>query len=358
LTLQLESSRNIPDIQPELQILRDPYDDRWLSWITTNPQANFFHHPAWMSLIAECYRYQPFIITLCNGKEEILAGLPMMEIKNLFSDRRWVSLPFTDYCEPLYDDRDSLNLLVDGLVVLFQNNKIAKIELRFELPANQSVWPQLQYAWHTLALDRDFDRVAKGFDRVHRQNVRQAENHHIRVKWGNQLEDVRAYYELQLETRRRHGVPAQPWRFFRLFGERLVNNGYSSILLAYKGDRCIAGLVLLHWQHIIICKYAASKEETMNLRPNNLLFWTAIQWGCENGYTFFDFGRSDLDNPGLCRFKRGWGAKEIPLTYQMISKKPEKVVSGKLLRLVKPFIQRSPHWVCQMAGELLYKYSG
>jgi predicted N-acyltransferase len=169
---------------------------------------------------------------------------------------------------------------------------------------------------------------------------------------------VRAYYELQLETRRRHGVPAQPWRFFKLFGERLVKNGYSSILLAYQAGRCIAGLVLLHWNQTIICKYAASREETMILRPNNLLFWTAIQWGCENGYKVFDFGRSDLDNPGLCRFKRGWGAEETMLTYQVISTKPEKQVSGKLLKVVRPVIRRSPRWVCQMAGELFYKFSG
>ena len=343
--------------ESSLEIIQNPHDDRWVAFITDMPQANFFHHPAWMTLIADCYGYRPWVVAIRNQNGEILAGLPMMEIKGLLQSHRWVSLPFSDHCSPLYRDQASLDALAGGLVKLYHDRRIPRMEVRWELPGQPTFQPSASYAWHTLGLNQDFTRVSKGFDRVHKQNVRQAEDHQIEVRWGSELKDFRAYYELQLATRRRHGVPAQPWRYFQLFYEHLVRQGYSSVLLAYQGDQCIAGLVLLHWQQTIIFKYAASREETMKLRPNNLLFWTAIRWGCENGYTLLDFGRSDLDNPGLSRFKRGWGAEETMLHYTTLSARPPGQASGRLLKLVKPVIQKSPAWVCQAVGELLYQYS-
>jgi hypothetical protein len=346
---------------PKLMIIQDLSDERWLSFIRANSQSIFFHHPAWINLISTCYGYRPFIITICDENGEIVAGLPVMEILSILKTKRWVSLPFTDFCNPLYRDKDCLNDLVDEMVIYFSEKHLSRIEVRWELPENPAMHmyaQYAQYALHTLKLEADFERVASRFERTHQQNVRQAEKNQIRIEWGNQLADVRKYYSLQLETRQRHGIPSQPWRYFRLISEQLIEKGFGSVLLAYHGDKYIAGLILLKWQETLSCKYAASREEYMKLRPNNLLFWTAIQWGCRNGFTLFDMGRTDLDNPGLRRFKKGWGADEMPLNYFTISRTPPQLISGNLMKIMKPIIQKSPRWVCQLTGELLYKYFG
>jgi CelD/BcsL family acetyltransferase involved in cellulose biosynthesis len=131
-----------------------------------------------------------------------------------------------------------------------------------------------------------------------------------------------------------------------------------AVLLAYKGEECIAGVVYLHWQKYMVAKYAASKDEYWELRPNNLLFWTGIQWGCEQGFSIFDFGRTDESNSGLRRYKRGWGAVEQPLTYSILSRKPAQSNERKILDLVKPVIHKSPLWMSRITGELLYKHFG
>ena len=345
-------------VVPEFMINQDLSDERWLSCIKKSPQANLFHHPVWMNLLAECYGYRPFIITICDENGEIVAGLPIMEIISILKTRRWVSLPFTDYCKPLYRDKECLDLLAKGFIQLINKKHITRVELRWEIPLNATMYSSAQYTLHSLKLEDDFEQVASRFERVHRQNVRQAEKNGIRVKWGENLEDVREFYNLQLATRHRHGVPSQPWRYFKLVTMHLIEKGYGSVLLAYQGEQCIAGIVLLHWQNTLICKYAASREENMKLRANNLLFYMAIRWGCENGFKLFDMGRTDLDNPGLRRFKKGWGADEMPLNYFTISRTPRQPVPGNLMKIVKPIIQRSPRWVCQFAGELFYKYFG
>ena len=112
------------------------------------------------------------------------------------------------------------------------------------------------------------------------------------------------------------------------------------------------------WQGKLVAKYAASSQDAWGLRPNDLLFWTAIKWGCENGYTVFDWGRTDIANAGLREFKRGWGATEVPLVYSGLPNPPNEVTSGLLMHGMNSVIRKSPTWVCRAAGEVLYRYFG
>jgi hypothetical protein len=128
-------------------------------------------------------------------------------------------------------------------------------------------------------------------------------------------------------------------------------------LLAYSGSIPVAGAVFLTWNGTVVYKYGASDPDYWKLRPNHLIFWTAIRWACEHGYRVFDFGRTDLDNQGLRDFKSGWGATERPLVYSLLADRPPKPPSGRLSHALEEVIRRSPPWVCRAVGELLYKYA-
>jgi hypothetical protein len=130
------------------------------------------------------------------------------------------------------------------------------------------------------------------------------------------------------------------------------------ILLAYQDQKCLAGAIFLHWQQTLTYKYSASSGEGRNLCPNNLILWSAIRWGCEHGYTIFDMGRTDLDNSGLRWFKKGWGAKEVPLYYSRLPAVPSDHENKYLTSALKALIRNTPAEVCQLAGELFYKYLG
>jgi CelD/BcsL family acetyltransferase involved in cellulose biosynthesis len=336
----------------------DPLDDRWVAYASSKPQATIFHHPAWINLLAECYGYRPFVITVCNSAGKITAGLPMMEVNSRLTGRRWVSLPFTDYCIPLYDDRESLYELTRGLTKHFQEGVAPKIEVRWELPAHPAIHSYSDYVMHTLKLDSNAELVVKGFKRTHRQNIRTAEKRGVRIEWGDQPEHLQLFYGLQLETRQRKGVPVQPWRFFDLLVKRVLVQGLGFVLFAYKGDECLATGLFLHWQQTLTYKYAASSDFGQQYRPNNLLTWTAMRWGCENGHTTFDLGRADPSNAGLRRFKRGWGADESPLIYSRLSVAPPQSTNGRMMSVLQTVIRNSPAWVCRAAGELLYRHVG
>lgn len=333
-------------------------DPRWMEFIQSRPDANIFHHPTWIELIAECYDYAPNILIVPDENGNIRAGVPVMKVSSPLTGRRWVSLPFSDYCNPLYLDDAANEELVQKLVQLYQTDHTKRLEVRWKLPEHPNIQQLSEFVLHTIQLESDPDLVAKRFKRTHLQNIHTAEERGVKVEFGDQLKHIKVFYELQLETRKRHGVPSQPWKYFELLWRRIISARMGFVLLAHKDDEYIAGMVYLNWGKTLIAKYAASREDRFNLRPNNLLFWEGMRWGCQNGCKVFDMGRTEVENTGLRTFKSRWGALEEPLYYSILSSKPLKPSSSRMEHILHSVIQRSPLWVCRISGELLYRHVG
>lgn len=345
-------------LESHTHLLVNASDERWTGFIGSMPQARVFHHPAWVNLVAECYGYLAFVFAVADPDGGIRAGVPMMEVNSPMTGRRWVSLPFTDHCAPLYRDPDALESLTDAVVKVSKARQVPRVELRSEYPRHSEILSASHHVLHTIKLDPDADSVTGRIHHMHRRNTKTARKKGVQIKWGRRREHLDAFYGLHLETRRRLGVPIQPRKFFNLLGDNIIEQGLGFVLSAYKDDRCLAAAVFLQWRHTLIYKYGASTTEGWSLRPNNLLFWSAIRWGCENGYTLLDMGKTELTNTGLREFKERWGAEERPLTYSYISAAPQQPADGRLMDFTRTVIRKSPPWVCRVAGELLYRHFG
>ncbi len=303
-------------------------DPRWLSLIEQDPTATVFHHPAWIELLSACYGYNSFVLALLEMDDQICAGVPIAEINDHLTSRRYVALPFSDYCTPLYRNEETLSLLANILVEQQQAKRFPRVEIRSALPALPHIQVMAPFVRHSMLLEPDSAQVAKRAHRQQMQNVRTAEKNGIRIVRGTGLAEVRAFYQLHSLSRRKHGVPVQPWKFFKLVTHYLLEQNLGFVLLAYKENTCISAGLFLHWKKTLYYKYSAIDENSLNLRPNHLVTWTAMNWGCEYGFTTFDFGRADLEDEGLRAYKRRWGADEVPLSYSYIPSAPALVVGG------------------------------
>ena len=342
----------------ETLLLLDPFDERWTAFVASQPQANIFHHPAWSNLLAECYGYRPFVVALRDVEGTICAGLPMMEVNSRLTGRRWVSLPFTDYCVPLYREPASLICLADNLVHLSQGKGKPTIEVRWRFPTHPAIHSSSQYVLHTIRLSPDTEAVAKCFHSNHRRNIKAAQKRGVCIVWAQTREHLKVFYRLHVQTRRKQGVPVQPWRFFDILGSTLLEPGLGFVLLAYKDRECLAGAVFLKWRQTLTYKYGASCPDGLSLRPNHLLFGAAIHWGCTNGCTMLDMGRTDVANTGLREFKNRWGATEVLLTYSTLPAASRWRVPGRLMLGLQTVIRHSPLWVCRAVGTLFYRHFG
>jgi CelD/BcsL family acetyltransferase involved in cellulose biosynthesis len=333
-------------------------DPRWRAFVESQADASPFHHPSWARLLGECYGFNSFAVVSARD-EAVIAGLPMLEVSGHRRRRRWVSLPFTDYCPPLAGRCESIEL-AGALDRLRAQAEVARLEVRGPIGGHGTRAETVAYR-HVLPLDPDHERVFATFRRSRvQQVVRQAERFAVSgllaVKRAEGESDlVDAFYELHVSTRRRLGVPVQPRRFFRLLWKQMLEPGLGFALLAQSQGRSVAGAVFLFHGQTIVHKFGASERDAQRLRPNHLLLWSAIREACERGLTAFDFGRTDLDGASLREFKLGWGTTEEPLVYSYLGAESDYRSTGRAAAALAPLIRHSPPLVCRTIGELFYR---
>lgn len=106
-------------------------------------------------------------------------------------------------------------------------------------------------------------------------------------------------------------------------------------------------------------KYGGSDAEFHHLGATPMLFWQAIQAAKASGMDVLDFGRSDIENGGLIRFKERWGAQSVRLT---LWRSPTHEVSPALerlkIRLAKTACASVPVKMLILAGRLMYRHAG
>ena len=343
--------------QGATKLLMVPSDDRWVAFVDSNPKASIFHHTAWMKLIADCYGYLPFVVALCNERGEITAGLPLVEVGSLLTGRRWVSLPFTDHCEPLSHNNVPPQALFEYLSELQIKYKVPRVELRAAIPHEGQVHRDTSQVLQYMKLSSDAEAIYRNFHRTRvQQSIAKAEREGVGVQWAKSERDLAVFYDLHLRTRHRLGVPVQPKRYFELLWQRIIEAGLGFILVAYKDSVPIAGGVFLTYNATLVYKHGASDRDYSHLCGNHMLLWTSILWGCEHGYTLFDWGKASIGNSGLRAFKSGWGPQESILTYSVFSATPPNRALDGLSGITEALIRHAPRWVCRMTGELLYRH--
>jgi CelD/BcsL family acetyltransferase involved in cellulose biosynthesis len=342
-------------LRTELLEVNDP---RWADLAASHPNALPFHHPAWVGLVRDCYRFRSFAAAVSAPDGSLSAGVPVVEVRDPLRRRRWVSLPFTDHCPVISDSEAARDALLGLLREQAAAERVASVELRTAVgspPVPESVVGVL----HELALGTDPDEVYRRFDKSRVQgSIRRAQREGVTVRAADCEDDVAGtYYDLQVRTRRRLGVPPQPRRFFRLLWERVIETGLGFVLLAHVDNSVIAGAVFLNWNRHLIYKFAASDEAHRKSQPNHAILWEAIRRGCELGCHTMDFGRSGPTDDGLRAFKSGWGAVERPLVYTTIVGSPRGAKESRAEDALRGLLRRSPLWVCRGVGAALYRYA-
>jgi CelD/BcsL family acetyltransferase involved in cellulose biosynthesis len=331
-------------------------DAAWSAFVRGCPTALPFHHPSWGGLLATCYRYRPLALAVLDRTGEIVGGMPALDVRRPFGGRRYISLPFTDYC-PLLSAGETQAAVTESLITAAATLRLDALEVRGALPASERVHTSAQAVRHTLELSDDPEAVARGISKRHRRNVRRAEQANLSVSFSTSARAMGTFYRLHLLTRQRLGMPVQPWHFFESLAQTLQREQLGFVAVAHRAEFPIAAAVFMTWQGVMIYKYGASDPGFWEHRPNNLLFWQAIRWGCEHGLRMLDWGRTDLHNTGLREFKSGWGAHEEPLAYSVIAERPPVPAPARIGRAMGTVIRRSPTWVCRAIGEALYRYA-
>ena len=265
--------------------------------------------------MAHSYGHKPIYLRFYR-RDKLVALVPIMEVNSPITGVRGVSLPFSDFCAPLmFDDDAAAFPLLEEINKVGLRRNWRYFEIRSSALADDSCFPTKRYYEHELDLTpgpvRLFDAIAPSARRA----TRKAEKSGLDVKMSDSWDAMRDFYRLHLRTRRRHGLPPQPLSFFRNIHREIIELGHGFIMLAKSAMRPVAAAVFFHSGREALYKFGASNASAQSLRPSNLVMWKAIEHLANSGFRTLHFGRTDLDDDGLRRFKRSWGTVERELRY-------------------------------------------
>ena len=118
----------------------------WDELLLLNPGASFFHSTAWVRVLSESYSYKPVYFTVWDG-DRLTALFPMMDVRSFLTGKRGVSLPFTDYCEPLLGDATAFQEMLDQVIGLHDARETDPV-LRLSFPyVEQQLNPSAAKLW-------------------------------------------------------------------------------------------------------------------------------------------------------------------------------------------------------------------
>jgi hypothetical protein len=213
--------------------------------------------------------------------------------------------------------------------------------------------------FHEWALDlaRPFAQIQRTADRNFRRQVRHATEDGIRVDSGAGEELLRRFYRLQLQTRRRLGVPPQPLRFFSRVSEEFARASAFEVWMASRGGRDHAGVVMLRDGATLYAKWSARALHGAD-GTSHLVFFSMLEHYAGKAAAL-DLGRTDVRNTGLARFKSEMGAKPSPLPYSyfpVLRNTPSAESPERSATLFTQMWRRLPLALTRVIGAIGYRF--
>ncbi|MBE9503031.1 MAG: GNAT family N-acetyltransferase [Proteobacteria bacterium] len=310
-------------------------------------------------MLTESYHYTPLYFTLIkDGKLQAL--LPLMEVKSILTGKRGVSLPFSDYCEPIIDGDLSFQDVFNHLIKLGRERNWKSIDIKGGKDLFGDTLASSNLYIHNLDLTQDEDQLFSQLRDSTRRNIQKADRENVEVEICTSDDAMKEFYRLNCITRKKHGIPPQPRFFFRKLQESIISKGFGFTALASYNKKVIAGAVFFHLGNKALFKYGASDNAFHHLRPNNLTLWEAIKWYSRNGYKTLSFGRTEEGFEGLRQFKTGWSVREETIKYYTYDLKKDTFVSGgpELSDRLHKIFQSMPLPLSRIIGTIFYKHAG
>ena len=340
----------------EIKFINPLEDSDWIPFICKQRESNIFHHPNWMRVLKNQYDYN--VSAICLYDHGIIkAGLPFCEIRSITGKKKIISLPFSDFCDPLYNCDEELSCLLNALTNYSELHKISSIEINSDLKGISNFKSVSDSVVHIFEIKESEGELMKSFHESKRRGIKKALKEELQVVISKDYSGVESFFNLHLQTRKSKGIPVQPRSFFSEIYNCIIKKGNGFVILVKKDNVEIASTLFMHFNSVLTYKYNASDSKYQHLRPNNLIVWHSLLEAIKLGFKYYDFGKSDLDNRGLRDFKSQWGGIERNNFVSYYPEIPEHgLFSSVKDKIVSPVIRNSPDFVCRFIGELGYKY--
>jgi FemAB-related protein (PEP-CTERM system-associated) len=351
-------------MQTGVSLVQENHDSGWDRFATDNVNGCVYHLPAWGNVIARSYSHETdyLIATLTQdgthvsmmragvprgakpgstGEGAVLGILPLVHIRHWLFGNSLVSMPFCDAGGVLAAEGRTERILVEHGLRMADELGVPVLELRQYQPLacmddrgfSGETSPQGQRevlavpGWRVsmtagnkvrmlIGLPETPNELMQSFKAKLRSQIRKPVKDGLTVKVGS-VELLDDFYDIFAANMRDLGSPVHSRQFILQillgFPER------AKVFVVYGNGIPMACSMTLGFNGILSNPWASSLRRYGRFAPNMLLYWSMLEYACQQGYATFDFGRSTVDE-GTYRFKEQWGAKPAPLYWYRFSR--------------------------------------
>ncbi len=363
----------------------------WDTYVRSHAQATLYHLAGWKHIIQKTYDHKAYYLIAYDNNDHNTAStqnwqdnkrqndqtitgiLPLVHLKHFLFGNSLISVPFFDLGGILADNEQTERALLCHAVRLGEKLKTDHIELRHIEPLaslksdilspSGKNWPVRTRSHKVrmlLSLPESGDALMKSFKSKLRSQIRRPLKDGLYSKIGG-FELLDDFYQVFAVNMRDLGSPVHSRKLMHNILETFPKQ--AKIVIVYKDKQPLACSFIIGFKDTLENPWASALRKYSRMSPNMLLYWSMLEYACDNGYAYFDFGRSSPDE-GTYKFKAQWGAKPAPLHWQYFLRKndgdtcqaenPEKEKFNKVIQYWK----KLPVSVTKIIGPLIRKHIG
>lgn len=356
------------DLGEGVQIIDPLRNHRWNRFVEQHPYGWITHLSGWKRVLDASFPHMcGYYLTLPDSKGNIRAALPIYSVQSWLTGRRLVSIPFATLCDPLVTDAADMESLFRAAVNLSREISVPRIEIKTLLASHllnkETFLADFGLKHHYLTLGSDPELLRGRFHRsCVRQRIARAEQSGLRFVKGTCECHLNHFYLLHRKTRKRKGLPPHPFKLIKSLGQSFAGSNMVDLLLCYKGEEALAGLIVFRYKDRVSVEYAAVDAAYNHLSPIHFLFWNTIKEACLSGYRILDFGQTSMRNKSLMEFKSHWATEVSDLPHFVYPNVPaanslhdQESIGKKLLQYV---CNKAPDPALTYLGDFCYRHLG
>ena len=283
---------------------------RWDAFVSSCPEATFFHRAGWQNVIADVFQHDTYFL-YAEVDGAIVGVLPLGHVNSWLFGNALTGLPFAVYGGVAASAPRVADALEQEAQRLARELGVDHLELR-NVEARHAEWPK-QDIYVT------FRKEILPTEEANMQAIPRKQRAMVRKGIKNELishidPTVDRFFALFADNVHRHGTPAMPKKYFQALQKEFGQDCEVLTVTTHDG-KPLSSVLSFYFRDEVLPYYAGDDEAARDLAANDFKYWELMRRACARGLKVFDYGRSKLGT-GPYAFKKNWGFEPQPLHYE------------------------------------------
>lgn len=253
--------------------------------------------------------YRPWLMSLRNGSRLLSAGVGLMKSGRLNRSLEFTSLPVPEASDLFW--KEALRFCRELRISYLEVNSFASTEQGIPaLPGEDERRARTEYV-----IDLKKPVLWAGLSSNHKRNVKLAQKAGIQVKTQNDAQACRDHIRLvqsSLDRRKARGEQVEDGGDAETL-MTYARHGLAEWFQAVKDGGVLSSILVLKAERGAYYQSAGTSSDGMEQGASPFLICETATALRDRGMEVFNLGGADSHNPGLQRFKAGFGASSVEL---------------------------------------------